>query len=63
MSQVIVRILPDGKVEVKVAGVGGAKCTDVTKALEKALGSTVSDKKTDEYYKTEAQVHQQQKQS
>ena len=63
MSQVIVRILPDGKVEVKVAGVGGSSCRDVTKALEKALGNTVSDKVTDEFYKTTAQVKQQQKQS
>jgi acylphosphatase len=51
--KIIVRILKDGSTEVKVEGHAGAGCTDLTKALEKALGSTTEDKKTDEYYQQE----------
>lgn len=50
MHKVIVKVAKDGKLEVKVEGQAGASCTDITKALEKALGTTLADKKTDEYY-------------
>jgi acylphosphatase len=58
--KIIVRILKDGSTEVKVEGHAGAGCTDLTKALEKALGSTTEDKKTDEYYQQEQSQDQNQ---
>jgi hypothetical protein len=50
-STVKIRIKPGGKVEVKVQGVTGPTCTDVTKSLQKALGNTINDQKTEEFYK------------
>jgi len=50
MPKLTIVVSPTGEVETKVDGVKGAKCTDITKALEKALGKTVSSKKTGEYY-------------
>ena len=60
MHQVKVIIAPDGTTEVKVEGVAGTKCKDVTRALESALGKTTTSKPTDEMYKTEAQIQQRQ---
>lgn len=60
MHKVIVSIRPDGTTEVKVDGVAGGKCKDVTRALEGALGKTTADKATDDMYKTEAQIQQRQ---
>lgn len=50
-STVKIRIKPGGKLEIKVQGVAGPTCSDVTKALQKALGNTTNDQKTDEFYK------------
>ncbi len=58
--KIIVRVSPEGKTEVQVDGMAGASCTDVTKAVEKALGKTVTDKKTTDYYKAQASVNQNQ---
>jgi len=49
-STIKVRIKPGGKVEIKVEGVKGTSCSDLTKDLEKALGITIEDKKTSEFY-------------
>lgn len=61
MHKVIVTIKSDNKVEVKVEGHSGHTCTDITKALERALGETESDTKTEEYYKATITQTQQQK--
>ena len=44
-------IKPDGEVEVKVKGVKGERCLDITKQLEQLLGGEIVDRRhTDEYY-------------
>lgn len=60
MHKLTVKISPDGaKTTVGVSGLAGRSCTDVTKAIEKALGSTESDAKTAEFNQ-QAQVQQKQ---
>lgn len=54
--RVKVKITADGKVEVSVEGMTGASCSDATKAVERALGTTTSDKRTSEFYRTAANV-------
>lgn len=39
-----------GKVSIKVAGVKGGKCLDITKPLEDALGEVTVREMTSEYY-------------
>ena len=49
--EVVVTINPDGTTNIEVNGAVGAECSDVTKALTKALGGeTLSDTKKPEYY-------------
>ena len=50
-EEIIIDISPTGETEIKVQGCPGPSCKDLTKGLEKALGKTVSDKKSQEYYK------------
>lgn len=51
-DKMTISISPTGDVQVKVDGVKGASCKDVSKAIEKALGQVTSDKLTSEYYET-----------
>jgi len=55
--KIVVRVSPDGKTEVRVDGLKGASCKDVTKALERALGMTAGDKTTAEYNQVAQEVH------
>lgn len=50
MQQITVEIASDGSTKIKVDCVQGTACADLTAALEKALGKTVQDTKTKEYY-------------
>ena len=44
---------PNGSVEIKVRGVAGPACLDLTKKLEAGLGNRiVAREQTDEYYQT-----------
>ena len=49
MQKMIVTIGADGSVKVAVHGVKGRSCSDVSRAIESALGKVTSDKKTSEY--------------
>ena len=49
MAKIIVRVKDDGSIEVAVEGVAGPSCSDLTRAVEKALGKTTSDKRTAEF--------------
>jgi len=61
MSQeIIVSISPSGEVKVTVNGVRGPACTDLTKAIEQALGSVKADRKTPEYFQRQ-EVHRAQR--
>lgn len=42
-----------GEPTIEVSGVKGKTCKDLTKDLEKALGKTVSETKTREFYESE----------
>jgi hypothetical protein len=46
MEQVTIIISPSGGVEVAVSCVKGKKCSDVSKAIEQALGSKTKDTPT-----------------
>jgi len=48
---ILVSISPNGEVTVTVNGVCGSACADLTKAIEQALGSATSDRKTPDYFK------------
>jgi hypothetical protein len=49
MKEIKIIISKSGQVTIDVEGVTGSSCKKLTKALEKALGSSKSKKKT-EYY-------------
>lgn len=49
-TKIKIRIAPDGTPTIKIEGIQGVSCKDVSKGIEKALGVTVEDKKTSEYY-------------
>lgn len=60
--KIIINVDPDGNTTVETTGVKGSDCTKLTKEIEKALGETVSDKKTREYYEapaTRTNIHEQ----
>jgi hypothetical protein len=61
-EEVTIDIDNEGAVEIKVTGHPGRSCTDVTKAIEKALGTTVDRKKTAEYNLPETKETNVQKQ-
>ena len=49
MAKVTVTIAPDGGTSIEVEGVKGKGCLELTKDLERALGSVTEEKKTSEY--------------
>ena len=59
--QIKVSIGKDGSTEIAVVGYPGAKCKDITKTIEKALGKVTDDQKTDDFYKKEVVQRQDQK--
>lgn len=50
MQIVEITIAPDGTPTIQVNGIAGQSCKDVTKTVERALGTVTSDKPTQEYY-------------
>lgn len=50
MADIEITIAPDGTITTKVKGHAGKGCRDLTKALRDALGTTVEDRTTSEYY-------------
>jgi hypothetical protein len=57
VNTVIITIAPDGTPTINVNGVKGKSCKDVTKTVERALGSVVSDKETSEMYEKEQKTY------
>jgi hypothetical protein len=49
MEEIVVTISPSGDVTVTVNGATGSGCVAWTKALEEALGTVTTDRKTAEY--------------
>lgn len=52
MADIEITVAPDGTITTKVKGAKGRGCRDLTKALRDALGTTVEDRATAEYYET-----------
>jgi len=59
MEEIIIKISEGGKVNLNVNGIKGKSCKDLTKSLEKALGKTVEQKETDEYYEEQQEQKDQ----
>lgn len=59
MEQITIVVSKEGAVEVSVQCVAGKKCSDITKAIEQALGSKTKDVPTADMAKeeTRAQHH------
>lgn len=55
-QRIKITIKPDGTAIVQPMGYAGQKCADVTKALEKAVGTVTSTKRTVEWAIKEAEV-------
>lgn len=51
MKTIEVVISPSGGIEIESKGFSGAECERATKELERALGKTTADKKTEEFYR------------
>lgn len=46
----------NGEIEIKVEGIKGSKCIQLTEELEKQLGDLISQEKTSDYYKDDTQT-------
>ena len=62
MARVIeVTVSPTGETKVQTKGFSGSDCLEASRFLEAALGATVKDQKTAEYYQEQStQQHLQQ---
>jgi hypothetical protein len=56
IPQILIRIRPDGEVELLVQGVRGPICLQLTALLEYGLGDIVERQPTNEYYEEMSQV-------
>ena len=63
MEEITIRIGKDGKINLSVLGVKGESCRNLTKSLEKAMGSIESTTSTGEAYEQSATVEGEQTQS
>ena len=54
MRRIIIAISPEGEVSLQTTGFADATCKDASRAMEKALGVTVSDLPT-----SDSPIHQQ----
>lgn len=52
-----ITISETGEIEVKVEGINGPKCIELTKELEDQLGDIISKEKTSSYYKQEENIN------
>ena len=53
MQEITIRVKKGGKIDLGVTGAKGQTCRDLTKLIEKALGTTMETKNTTEYYEQE----------
>jgi hypothetical protein len=54
-QEIVIEILPDGKVEYKITGVKGSGCESISALLE-SLGVVEAGERTDEYYEDEPDI-------
>lgn len=55
MASIIVDVDADGNVKLEAQGVQGTGCTQLTRAIEQALGRTIADQKKPEYFQQQGQ--------
>ncbi len=55
MPRITITISPTGQTTVATSGYQGKSCQDATRQLEQALGTVASDRKTPEFYQTQAE--------
>lgn len=53
-QQITIEVDAEGNVQVGASGVKGGSCQALTRAIEKAIGTTTTDHKTQEFYQTAA---------
>jgi len=56
-QEIIMEIAPDGTITMKIRGVKGKQCIEITKALEEALGIIKERRLTTEYYQQPQYQH------
>ncbi len=56
-----VLISPQGQVSLQTKGFAGSSCREVSRFLEEALGTTLAERATPEFYQNQAQLQQSQK--
>lgn len=61
-EQILVTVDPQGNSQVEARGVPGTRCVELTAAIERALGRTVENQTTPEFYQQAAQGQSQQRQ-
>lgn len=57
MQKMKIVIDKNGKTVIHVEGVAGASCKDFTRVIENAIGVVQQCDLTDDYYKTDEQIH------
>jgi hypothetical protein len=60
MEEITIRVGKDGKINLNVAGVKGGECKNLTKAIERALGSVETTKATNEMYEQSQKIDDKQ---
>ncbi len=56
MKKMRIRIMRDGRTELRVEGAVGAECEEFTKAFEQAVGETVQREYTEAYYRDRVEL-------
>ena len=60
MKIVEVVVSPTGETKVETKGFAGAECKEASKFIEQALGQSICEKPTSEFYRTDTQTQQNQ---
>jgi hypothetical protein len=56
-TEIEIKILPDGTIDIDMTGYKGGACDVELKKLVKGIGVITSNKKKQDYYKDDAKVH------
>lgn len=56
MTTITIDIDDSGNAQVEAAGVNGASCKDLTRAVEAAIGHVTADQKKPEFYQPQSQT-------
>ena len=61
MQELEIMIDAEGKVSIKIKGVKGSGCMELTKAMEEALGTTEERIYTEEYYESPLSLYEEER--